>query len=359
MLKKTDVVNGPDLAEIQIEKIKNSGLPVVLFGFGGMLPNIYDNLNQIGLDIKYICDNNPKKHGVRFKDSTVVSFEQLKKIYNKCNILISVCTPKFVDEIYKQIENDKQYTDIYFFEMFYPFGKDIHSLVIKHFDEIQKVYELLNDELSKRVFLNKINYIISKDAKYLSQIESPDEYFQQDILELSKDDVFVDMGAFHGEDTIRLIKLVGGLKYAYCFEPDKINFQVLEKSILPYPNVKSYNNAVWKENITLTFTEAGTMGSEVNKRGTVQVEGVAIDTILDGKEITFLKMDVEGAEIEALNGATKIIAKQQPKLAICVYHKITDHWEIPLLIKSLNPNYRIFMRHHDRTGIETVCYATI
>jgi hypothetical protein len=86
---------------------------------------------------------------------------------------------------------------------------------------------------------------------------------------------------------------------------------------------------------------------------------VSLDDFLSEKEqreITYIKLDIEGAELEALKGMKKIIATCKPKLAICIYHKPTDLWTIPLFIRSLNPSYKLYIRQHDRVH-ETVCYA--
>ena len=79
--------------------------------------------------------------------------------------------------------------------------------------------------------------------------------------------------------------------------------------------------------------------------------------ILYGEKVTMIKMDIEGYELKALMGAKQIIKEQKPKLAICAYHTFSHLWEIPLLIKSLNPDYKIYLRHHTNLDCETVCYA--
>ena len=73
--------------------------------------------------------------------------------------------------------------------------------------------------------------------------------------------------------------------------------------------------------------------------------------------VTFIKMDIEGAELEALKGSSKIIKKYMPKLAISLYHKKDDILEIPLYIKELVPEYKLYIRHYSNAGVETVLYA--
>lgn len=359
MLSIDQISKEPDLSQKCIDIIKSTGLPTVLFGFGGSVFSIYDCLAESGLEIRHICDNDSNKHGITYRDATVIPFIQLKKIYDDCNIIINVRNRVFIEQILEQIKIDGQYKNVYVFELFYPFGSIVYKTIMKSFEKIKNLYDLLEDDLSRSVLLGKLNYIVTKDNRYIANISSPEEYFPQDIFVLSKDDVFLDIGAFHGEDTLRLVNLIGGLKHAYCFEPDPSNYEILKESVKAYPFIESYNYAVWDKNTPLTFAAAGTMGSGINKNGKVHVKGVALDSFFSSARVTFIKMDVEGAETNALKGAERIITEQNPKLAICIYHKVNDHWEIPLLIKSINPNYRIFMRHHNQNGIETVCYATL
>lgn len=82
---------------------------------------------------------------------------------------------------------------------------------------------------------------------------------------------------------------------------------------------------------------------------------VKLDDIFKNRQVTFIKMDIEGAEIPALSGAEELIRRQQPKLAICVYHKTSDFWEIPLLLKEIVPRYTLRLRHHATVN----CWGTV
>ena len=99
------------------------------------------------------------------------------------------------------------------------------------------------------------------------------------------------------------------------------------------------------------------ISSKVNSSKMIRVD--KIDNMIK-ESITFIKMDIEGVEYAALQGATNTINKYKPKLAICVYHKVEDMWAIPLYLKSLVPDYKFAIRHHANFHVcETVCYAYI
>lgn len=107
------------------------------------------------------------------------------------------------------------------------------------------------------------------------------------------------------------------------------------------------------------FDAAGTASSKILSEPTnIAVDVAAIDDIVDPEDkITFIKMDVEGAELESLKGAKRTIQRDYPKLAICIYHKPEDMVTIPTYIKKLVPEYKLYIRHHTYHTEETVLYA--
>lgn len=100
-------------------------------------------------------------------------------------------------------------------------------------------------------------------------------------------------------------------------------------------------------------------GGNINKDGEEYIEVDSIDNLLSDIPVTFIKMDIEGAEMEALKGAEKVIRVYKPKLAVCIYHRYEDLYEIPMYIKSLVPEYRLFVRHYSDSPSETVLYAVV
>ena len=119
--------------------------------------------------------------------------------------------------------------------------------------------------------------------------------------------------------------------------------------------IKIYNLGIWDSECDITYS----IGDSQSTVGLGEGKGhvVPLDDALHDEKTTFIKMDIEGAEPQALRGARKIIQTQKPKLAICIYHDFRHLWEIPLYIKSLVPEYRIYFRHHTNLEYETVCYA--
>jgi hypothetical protein len=107
----------------------------------------------------------------------------------------------------------------------------------------------------------------------------------------------------------------------------------------------------------LRFDPAGTRGSSLTEAGGSEIPVVALDEVLGGSRVTFVKMNIEGAEIEALRGAANSIARWRPKLAISAYHRPSDLWEVAATVREIDPGYRFHLRQHDGGIIETVLYA--
>jgi FkbM family methyltransferase len=131
----------------------------------------------------------------------------------------------------------------------------------------------------------------------------------------------------------------------------------VQNNLSAYNNITYVPEGLWGKRGKLAFSASGTTASRLADYGNVCVDVTSIDDLLDGKPVTFIKMDIEGAEIEALKGAAKSIKKYKPKLAICAYHEMGDFIEIPMLINELNPGYRLYLRHYSPGRRNTVCYA--
>lgn len=191
------------------------------------------------------------------------------------------------------------------------------------------------------------------------------QYFEKDILpppRLGKE-VIVDAGVGNLFNSSEFIEWTGNThKRIIAFEPDPGAFEDCRK-VLPvckWERFELINNALSDENKDLPFASSNIVvrgSTGVDDKGDTIVKGIRLDDFLCGNEVTFIKMDIEGSEMNALRGAENTIRKWKPKLAICVYHKPWDVVEIPNYIKSLVPDYNLFLRHHAFSYNETVLYA--
>lgn len=179
------------------------------------------------------------------------------------------------------------------------------------------------------------------------------DYFKPGV----DNEVFVDAGVFDGGSSILFSKWCNG-KYdkIFAFEPDAYNISRIKNNV-NLPNFNLFNKGVYSKAQKMFFDIEGNSGTKISENGENSIEVVDLDSILGKEKVTFIKMDVEGAELEALKGAKGILKSQKPKLAICIYHKPEDIIEIPKIILELNPDYKLAMRHYGIDLLETVLYA--
>jgi FkbM family methyltransferase len=190
------------------------------------------------------------------------------------------------------------------------------------------------------------------------------QYSYGDIVELKKGDVFIDGGACLGETSLWAAQKLGEGGKVWAFEPNPKIYQSLQLNI----SKNNANNIVFPINFALgandeymNFKDNG-VGSTLHKKGKIKVAVTSLDQYLiknPTNKIDFIKLDVEGAEQAALLGAAETIKRFMPKLAICVYHRPCDIYEIPLLIKEICSSYRFYLRHCSNTPYETVLYGKV
>lgn len=184
------------------------------------------------------------------------------------------------------------------------------------------------------------------------------QYFDLAQLPHVEDEVFVDAGCFDGESVKNFVKWSEGqYREIYSFEPDSDCYQECKGILREVANCTLINKGLWNSEATLSFKATGKSDSTICEEGETIIHTCRMDEELKGKKVTFIKMDIEGAEREALVGAEKIIKEQKPKLAISIYHKREDIWEIPGLILEMNPDYKFYIRHYSLRDAETVLYA--
>jgi FkbM family methyltransferase len=189
------------------------------------------------------------------------------------------------------------------------------------------------------------------------------------IIECEQGDVVIDAGGCWGDTALYFAHLAGADGQVISFEFLPTNLEIYRKNLTlnPHlsPRIRVVENAIWSSSgETLAVSECGP-GTSVRKRPSdnnlsTEVLTIAIDNlILNGEydRVDFIKMDIEGAELEALHGAEMSIKRFRPKLAITVYHKFEDFWTIPAYLQQLNLGYRFYLRHYTMHQEETVLYA--
>lgn len=186
-----------------------------------------------------------------------------------------------------------------------------------------------------------------------------DQYF--DVFSPGADEIFVDAGCFRGESSVRFIKWCDGIyRHIYAFEPDAGNYRYCKEVFAGEQRVILQNRGLYDSEGTLSFSADGSGESRIMEDETGdKIEETRLDHVLQGDPVTLIKMDIEGAEEKAILGAQETIRRHRPRLAISVYHKMTDILDLPMLLLDYVPEYRFWLRHYTASLNDTVLYASV
>lgn len=347
----------------------------VLFGAGGLGRKTLAGLRQIGVSPLAFADSNSAIWNTSIDGVQVLSPGDAARKFGKNSTFITTIWRGGSSE--RQSDRQKQLQDLgcsnvipfgYLFwkypNIFFPHAY-LESPVdlLQHSEELKTLFRLWADEASRYEYLAQLKFRLKLDFDALTFPASHAQYFPDDLFTLLRGEVFVDCGAFDG-DTIRefLLRNESFAGRIFAFEPDKINFRKLNDYVLSLP--MSMQKKILLEQAPVgtcgqkvRFSSTGTVSSTASENGEMEMDCVCLDRALMGFGPSFIKMDIESAEIDALNGAREVVQKFRPILAVCIYHKPDHLWKIPLLISSLQEDYHLFLRSHDGEGWELVCYA--
>jgi FkbM family methyltransferase len=360
-----------------IEELKGaaSGRPIVLYGrLSPVSVSMIEILAEFGLQPAGFCAIDGK--GENFDGLPVVDFQTLKKDYS--DAVIIVCSSGITDETTENLAKIGFLPE-------HVFSWDwSHTTILnrvralssqsfpRHIAKYSWAFEFFEDEISKQTILARVRmYLCNVPMQVNTRCA---QYFEENCITLGDGEIFVDGGAHQGESAFAFIKAVEAarLTYAhvYSFEPDSVNYPLVVQNTSGFPRVTVVPKGLWSSETELTFFEKGdTLGSsfvnlpDMSMAGTMvsKVPVTSLDTFFEGKpenELpTFIKMDIEGAEKEALIGARGIISSVKPKLAICAYHKPEDVYALPQTIMRIRDDYRFALRQYMAGQFETVLYA--
>lgn len=380
--------------EAYLEKVEK-GRDVVLYGISVYGLEKYRQLKEAGVEASfYFCKTGEQADQPADLDIKVLSLHELYAMDREKTVVfvysdeepieekrerlelagfqdIRCCMPGLekIYGVFSLIPDMRQELKELFYEFFFEVyeyrpraelkrGHD-RILILKKVIEISKAYNLLEDEQSRLTFRNVLRYRITGRNQYLTECAVYPQYFMEGIYEFGEGEVYVDAGAAQGDSILNFIRHVNG-KYEkiYAFEAKK-SYRTGMKELFENEKVEIIPRGLHEKTGKLYFVDNqhGSMLSE--QGGSSEIEVTSLDDTITGK-VSFIKMDIEGSEIPALRGGERVIRENKPKLAVCVYHLEEDLWEIPLLIKQLAPEYKIYMRQHfEELDWETVCYAAL
>lgn len=311
--------------------------------------------------IEGYIDSNINKQGKEFGNKKIISPDEY---YNKADNPVLINTTN--KEVFRQICSNV--SDLG--GKYYSYDSLVFS---RHKKEIEEVYDLLEDDLSKDTYLCMLNARVNCDQPDESIVDDRQYFCLRDFLIRDPKEVFVDVGAYVGDSTEEYIfRRAGVFDHIYTFEPDSNNYDALSVRLkrlksewnIDDSRIGTFKMAVGDRESEAVFeTNIGNFGlgskiiPENNEDGLPKISVTTLDSFFGKKKVSYIKADIESFEYNMLMGGKKVIEMQKPKLAVCIYHNPTDMYSIPLLVKRLNPDYKIKIRQHAYNLDETVLYA--
>lgn len=336
-----------------------------IYGAGQDARGFIERCHQLGVDVLGVFDDDPQKQGKEFVGYLVRPTEGMRDpgasspliitthrvvlaAKKLCDLGVTSYVPGWVLQILQP--------DLFPPHMYY---KNWAEDLVVNKEKYIALWDLFADDKSRKVYQAIIHFrLYFNPLVLLDNIDTVGEYFPEGVISLSENEIFVDGGAWTG-DTIRAFKgrVRDNYTRIYAFEPSPPTFLKLSENFSDDPRVVPINKGLHSESTVIRFDDFGSTASRISEAGAIEVPVTTIDEAVGCDSVSFIKMNIEGAEVAALRGAENTIRKHKPKMALCVYHNPRDLWEIPEIVKSIADGYDFFLRHHDGGIIQLVVYT--
>ncbi|MDF1485784.1 FkbM family methyltransferase [Ramlibacter sp. H39-3-26] len=225
-----------------------------------------------------------------------------------------------------------------------------------HRAEFENLFSQLKDDESRRTLEDVLQYRLTADPAFMGSYpcRMKDQYFEP-FLDFPAGGVFIDAGGYEGETSIEFSQRYPGYGGIHVFEPSPTNFHKVQASLHGMRGVTTHEVGLSDVKDTLRFSAEAGSASKISSEGGESIAVDRLDDLVPGR-VDFIKMDLEGWELNALTGARESIVKHHPILAISAYHHPLDFVRIHAYVSGLRKDYDLYLRHYTEGWIETVLY---
>ena len=334
--------------------------PVFLYGMGDGADKALAVLGRLNIPVEGVFASDEFVRGQSFRGFPVKKYGEVRKQY-PCFVAL-LCFAVDYEPMLSRVTQIAEEAELYVPDLpiaGLPDELFDRNYILEYQNEFNNVYCRLADEESRRVFRGLMAGRLTGEVPSLRAVESSREAAWRELLHPCPEDCFLDLGAYNG-DTIRdFLRLSGGsCRSIDAMEPDPKNYEKLLHSLGKLPNARAWNIAAGSvPGVAYARRGRRGRGSGISANGTIPIEINSVDNLLDGRFVTVAKLDVEGAEADALRGMERTIHACRPRMAVCAYHRNEDLFRLPGLVLEMEPSYRVYLRKHPYLpGWESVFY---
>ena len=327
------------------QTLRESDKPVVLYGMGDGADKVLAAFEKYGVTASGVMASDGFVRGQSFHGFTVKKCSDFENEFG--DFTVAVCFASQLPEVMDAIKAvaARHRTVVPSVPAFGSLLFD-ESFIESNREQIEKAARIFADDQSKRVYENVLMFYRTGDISLLDSVTTgKDEAFRQ-ILRLGGSELYVDLGAYNGDTVDEFLNYSGGTyRKIVALEPNSKNFKKLSEHCANMKNIELWQLGAYSRSATLIFNNKAGRNSAISSSG-VETRVAPVDTILCGAAATYIKADVEGADLEVLTGMKTTLSRFKPKLNFAAYHRFEDIFRLPLYIKELNPDYQIYLRHH-------------
>lgn len=325
--------------------LKTDNKPVVLYGMGDGADKVLNAFEHFGITASAVMASDDFVRGQSFHGFKVKKLSEVEAEYGDFNI--ALCFASQLTDVMNTIKSvaEKHTTLVPSVPVF---GDNLFddNFIMENKEDIEKAYNLLADELSKKVYENVLKFYYTGELSLLDEITTDKDEAFNNIIRLGESEVYVDLGAYNGDTIDEFLHYCGGnYRKIIAFEPNSKNFAKLQAHCENLKNIDLWQLGAYNRNTILTFNNKAGRNSAIAETGT-ETMVACVDSILCGMAAGYVKADVEGADFETLLGMKNTLQNFKPKLNFAAYHRFEDIFRLPILINQLNPEYKIYLRHH-------------
>ncbi len=326
------------------EKLKNTNEPIIMYGTGNGADKVLDIFENLNINISGVTASSAFVRNRSFRGFPVMPLSFFEEKYDSFTVIITFGTqiPDVMDNIYSIA---KKHTVLV--PVVPVIGTEIFDIPFyeKNKNHLDIAYNLMADDFSKKIFSGYINFIYGGELSVLKEITTNESEAFESILKLNQYETYIDIGAYRGDTVDTFLKYCNGkYKEIICAEPDTKSFNKLMAHCKNLNNFRGENCAVTHIDGKVGFSDVHGRQSSIG--GTKIINSLTLPALCGNSAPTYIKIDSEGCENEILAKGAHILKEFKPKLNVAVYHKFSDIFAIPVLIHSINSDYKIHMRHH-------------